>query len=348
LAKTRCVLSETNFYIVAKVLQNNSYSSSSIAMAAPILSSDFDRARTAPGNRLRVAIIGDIHGQWSELDHQILAQLELDLVLFVGDLGNEDVAMAHCIATLDLPKAIILGNHDAWYSASPWGVSNCPYDRAQEDRVQMQIDALGICHVGYGKLDFPALNVSVVGSRPFSWGGREWRNGDFHRQRFGVGSFDESTAKIVAAAHSATCDRLIVIGHNGPTGLGEAPEDICGRDWETLGGDYGDPDLALALSQLRAAGKSVPLVAFGHMHHSLRHTKQRLRQAFCQIDRTLYLNAARCPRIVEQQPQEFWHNFSIVTLQGDQVTSAGLVWADASGQVRQQEAYAIVGSAGTL
>lgn len=310
-------------------------------MAAPtLLSSDFDR--------LRVAIIGDIHGQWSELDHRILSQLDLDLVLFVGDLGNEDVAIARQIAALDLPKAVILGNHDAWYSASPWGVSNCPYDRTQEDRVQLQLDALGICHVGYGKLDFPALNVSVVGSRPFSWGGREWRNGNFHRQRFGVSSFAESTAKIVAAAHSATCDRLMVISHNGPTGLGEAPEDICGKDWETLGGDYGDPDLAEALAQLQAAGKSIPLVAFGHMHHSLRHRKDRLRQAFVQVDRTLYLNAARCPRVVAQQTGDCWHNFSIVTLHGHQVTSAGLLWADASGKIQQQETYQIVGSAATL
>jgi uncharacterized protein (TIGR04168 family) len=299
-------------------------------------------------DRLRIAIIGDIHGQWSSIDHQILAQLDLDLVLFVGDLGNEDVAMARCIAGLNLPKAVILGNHDAWYSASPWGVSRCPYDRAKEDRVQMQLDALGICHVGYGKLDFPELNLTVVGSRPFSWGGPEWRNGEFHRQRFGVSSFTESTAKIVAAGLGATGDRLIIIGHNGPTGLGEDPEDICGKDWETLGGDYGDPDLAAAIAQLQAAGKSIPLVAFGHMHHGLRHTRERLRQAFRQVDRTLYLNAARCPRIVEQANQESWHNFSIVTLQGQRVASAGLVWADASGQIRQQETYPIVGTAATL
>ncbi len=32
------------------------------------------------------------------------------------------------------------------------------------------MDLLGTSEVGYGKLDFPALNLSVVGSRPFSWG----------------------------------------------------------------------------------------------------------------------------------------------------------------------------------
>jgi uncharacterized protein (TIGR04168 family) len=304
-------------------------------------------------DRLRIAIVGDIHGQWNSIDQQILAQLDLDLVLFVGDLGNEDVAMARAIASLDLPKAVVLGNHDAWYSASPWGVSRCPYDRSQEDRVQMQLDALGVCHVGYGKLDFPELNVTVVGSRPFSWGGKEWRNGEFHRQRFGVSSFAESTAKIVTAAQAANCDRLILIGHNGPTGLGEAPEDICGKDWETLGGDYGDPDLAAAIEQIQAAGKWLPLVTFGHMHHGLRHTKERLRQAFRQVDngnggQMLYLNAARCPRIVEQPGGELWHNFSIVTLQGQQVASAGLIWVDASGQIRQQETYPLVGTTATL
>jgi uncharacterized protein (TIGR04168 family) len=301
------------------------------------------KTSNSPAERLRIAIIGDIHGQWSQLDRDLLHQLDLDLVLFVGDFGNEDVVLTQTIAALDLPKAVILGNHDAWYSASPWGVSRCPYDRQQEDRVQQQLDALGICHVGYNKLDFPELNITVVGSRPFSWGGREWRNKDFYQQRFGVSGFAESTQRIVAAARSGSCDRLIVIGHNGPTGLGEEAEDICGKDWETLGGDYGDPDLSAALAELQAEGKSIPLVAFGHMHHRLRHTQERLRKAYQQVGQTLYLNAARCPRIIES-----WHNFSIVTLTADRVSSAGLVWVDAQGIIQKQEPYAIVGATATL
>ncbi len=293
------------------------------------------------GSPIRMAIVGDIHSEWSDLDNDLLYQLDLDLVLFVGDFGNEDVAVADRIATLELPKAAILGNHDAWYTASPWGQSKCPYDRDTEDRVQQQLDILGICHVGYGKLDFPDLNLSVVGSRPFSWGGKEWRNKDFYQERFGVGGFTESVERITTAAAQTSTDRLIFIGHNGPTGLGDEPADICGRDWETVGGDYGDPDLAAALDIVRATGKKIPLVAFGHMHHQLRYTQEQLRTAHKQVEDTLYLNAARCPRLVVSDSGEALRNFSIVTLVDDRVTSAGLIWVNPQGQICVEEPYSL-------
>jgi uncharacterized protein (TIGR04168 family) len=289
--------------------------------------------------QLRIAIVGDIHSEWGNLDNHLLQQLDLDLVLFVGDLGNEDVVVATHIAAIDLPKAIILGNHDAWYTASPWGQSQCPYDRTQEDRVQQQLDVLGIHHVGYGHLDFPKLNLSVVGSRPFSWGGKEWRNKGFYQERFGVGGFTESTARIVESAAQTNTDRLIFISHNGPTGLGDEPSDICGRDWETIGGDYGDPDLAAALQTVLEMGKQIPLVAFGHMHHRLRHDRSQLRTAFKQVKNTLYLNAARCPRLVSSAAGNELRNFSIVTLTETGVTTAGLIWVDPQGKICEEEPY---------
>jgi uncharacterized protein (TIGR04168 family) len=44
----------------------------------------------------------------------------------VGDIGNEAVHLVQQIAALDLPKAVILGNHDAWYSATDWVAKNVP------------------------------------------------------------------------------------------------------------------------------------------------------------------------------------------------------------------------------
>ncbi len=288
-------------------------------------------------SRCQIAIIGDIHNQWNLADNQLLQELAVDLVLFVGDLGNEDVEIAKIVAELKLPKAVILGNHDAWFSATSWGRSQCPYDRTQEDWVQEQIDILGDSYVGYGQRGFPQFNLSVVGSRPFSWGGDQWRNQDFYHSRFGVTSFAESTTKILAAAAGATGEQLIFIGHNGPAGLGDQPADICGKDWEPLGGDFGDPDLADAIAQLQASSKSIPLVAFGHMHHQLRHTAARLRTPALKIGQTLYLNAARCPRIVNYPP--ILRNFSIVTLEAGQVIAAGLIWVDHHGQIQRSEDY---------
>jgi uncharacterized protein (TIGR04168 family) len=275
----------------------------------------------------RIAVIGDVHELWDEQDEAALKHLKVDLVLFVGDIGNESVELVRSIAALDLPKAVVLGNHDAWYNATDWGIKQCPYDRKKEDRVQQQLDLLGVTHVGYGKLDFPELQLSVVGSRPFSWGGSVWRNVDFYRQRYGVRNFEESTARIVDAASQAVYDTMIFLGHCGPTGLGEHPEAPCGRDWKPLGGDFGDPDLAGAIAQVRQTGKAIPLVTFGHMHHQLRHTKDQLRQPIDMQDDTLYLNAASVPRIVNQGGH-YWRNFSLVTLQDGIVTQASLLWLD--------------------
>jgi uncharacterized protein (TIGR04168 family) len=292
-----------------------------------------------PTKPIKIAIVGDVHDQWETADEIALQHLGVDLVLFVGDFGNEAVELVGRIAALNLPKAAIFGNHDAWYTASDWGRSKRPYDPKVEDRVQQQTNLLGVNCVGYGKLDFPQLNLSVVGSRPFSWGGPQWKYSDFYEDRFGIDSFAASTQRIVEMAKNATCEHLIIIGHNGPTGLGEDPEAICGKDWgEPIGGDYGDPDLEAAISILQAQGKSIPLVTFGHMHHKLRHTKESLRQPIVVRPSTVYLNAARCPRILSTIERTV-RNFSLVTIVDGKVSQAGLVWMTEDFQVGLEEVY---------
>jgi uncharacterized protein (TIGR04168 family) len=230
------------------------------------------------------------------------------------------------IAQLDIPKAAVFGNHDAWYTATEWGRSQCPYDRTQENWVKQQLDLMGEAHVGYGKRDFPELGVTVVGSRPFTWGGSEWKYADFYSEWFGVESFEESARRIAGAAAMADCENVIFLGHTGPTGLGEAPEDPCGRDWKPLGGDWGDPDFAEAIDRTRSLGKQIPLVTFGHMHHKLRHKKHELRKSLeVSAEGTVYLNAASVPRIVERECSKL-RNFSIVLLENGGVSEVSLVW----------------------
>ena len=293
---------------------------------------DSDRNRTETQlkyqNQISIAVVGDVHDQWDEQDHLALKHLGIDLVLFVGDFGNESIEVVSKIASLDIPKAVILGNHDSWYTASPWGRKKAPYDRTKEDRVQQQLDLLGDAHVGYGRLDLPQFNLSVVGSRPFSWGGSEWKNSDFYRDRYNITSFAASTLRIVENAQNSPYDNLICIGHNGPLGLGDQPEDTCGRDWNPLGGDHGDPDFAEAIEKILTLGKSIPLVTFGHMHHSLRHRKDRLRTIINTSDTgAIYLNAACVPRIKKQE-DKILHNFSIVTMEANVVSQISLIWID--------------------
>ena len=243
----------------------------------------------APDNQpelLKIAVIGDVHNAWDADDELALRYLGVDLVLLVGDFGNEAV-----------------------------------------DVVQ-QIDLLGECHVGYGKLDFPELGLTVVGSRPFSWGGSEWKNEEFYRTRYAVHNFDESIDRMVAAIRKAACNTLIFVGHCGPAGLGDRADDPCGRDWQPLGGDFGDPDFTAAIDQARQMGKHIPLVAFGHMHHQLRHTRDYQRKAVVVApEGTVYVNAASVPRII-RNPEEIRRNFSLVTLERGTVSQVALVWVD--------------------
>ena len=286
---------------------------------------------------LKIAVVGDIHDQWEEDDGIALQHLGVDLVLFVGDFGNESVEVVRAIGSLDIPKAAVMGNHDAWYTATEWGRRKCPYDRTKEDWVQEQLDLLGEAHVGYGKLDLPEFNLTVVGGRPFSWGGPEWIFAEICEKRYGVGNLDESAIRISQGAKSSAYETVIFLGHNGPSGLGARPEDPCGKDWHPIGADYGDPDLAVAISQTLMAGKKIPLVTFGHMHHTLRHTKKRLRKRiFKSPEGTIYLNAASVPRIKEKGTEK-QRTFAIVSLEAGIVSQVAQVWVGNSLRVVSEE-----------
>lgn len=284
--------------------------------------------------KIKIAIVGDVHDLWGDTDRQALEHLNVDLVLFVGDIGNESIEIVRAIASLELPKAVVLGNHDAWYAVRRKKSSE------EEDGVKKQLDLLGHAHVGFSYLDFAELGLSVVGARPFSWGGQKWKNSDFYGDRYGVRSFAESTALIMESVHKCAYNTVIFLGHNGASGLGDRPWDICGIDWQLEGGDYGDPDLAEAISKTQNLGKNVALVAFGHMHHRVKVHSDRLRTAVVNRSDIVYVNAAAVPRIIAHPNNSgdlnsSLHNFTIVTLEnraqdrlGHKVTEVSLVWVD--------------------
>ncbi|KAK3010889.1 hypothetical protein RJ639_011614 [Escallonia herrerae] len=177
--------------------------------------------------RLHFCYVSNINSWW----------MQPDLVLFTGDLGNENVELVRSIADLRFPKAVILGNHDAWTTTK----------------------------------------FSVM---------------------YGVHNMAGSANKIYGAAVGAPEDHcLVLLAHNGPTGLGSNIFDICGRDWVSGGGDHGDPDLARAISQLKETRKPVPLVVFGHMHKELVHGNGLRKMVVVGDDNTIYLNGANVPRV---------------------------------------------------
>ncbi len=275
-------------------------------------------------SQLKIAIVGDVHDQWLDVDNWALEQLDVDLVLFVGDFGNESIEIVRAIANLKQPKAVILGNHDAWFTIRR--KKNSSQNSSQNDGVTTQLELLGNNHVGFGFCDFDELGISVVGARPFSWGGQKWKNSDFYGERYGVRSFDDSVALILTAVQKCAHETIILLGHNGPSGLGVQPWDICGIDWQQSGGDYGDPDLADVISKTRNF-KQIALVAFGHMHHHVKtHPERRRTSVLKDSNGIVYVNAASVPRIVEN----LGHNFTLVNLELHQVRQVSLVWVDAN------------------
>jgi hypothetical protein len=108
---------------------------------------------------------------------------------------------------------------------------------------------------------------------------------DFMARLYNVHDMGESAQRIMQAvtANVPASNALILMGHNGPAGLGAQRHNICGVDWVREAGDHGDPDLASVMQQLREAGRRVALVVFGHMHHKLRGKQCAVMWVFCEV-----------------------------------------------------------------
>ncbi|CAL1358851.1 unnamed protein product [Linum trigynum] len=248
----------------------------------------------------RIAVVGDVHDQWNlEEDTKALQLLRPDLVLFTGDFGNENVELVQSIADLQFPKAAILGNHDSWTTQQ--------FSTKKKDRIQLQLESLGDEHVGYSRLDFSELKISVVGGRPFSCGGDYLYRKKLLTARYGVQDMEGSARRIYNVALGTPEDNLVILlAHNGPTGLGSNLNDICGKDWSVGGGDHGDPDLAQALSRLKdSSNLHIPLIVFGHMHKQLAYRAGLRKMIVVGHDDTIYLNGAIVPRVkpVNREPR---------------------------------------------
>lgn len=235
-----------------------------------------------------LTIVGDVHRHWRIADAAFLERTAPDLAMFVGDLGDEDFEMVRAVHELRVPKAVILGNHDAWQS-----FSNHRPTKALRD----SLDLLGDDHVAYAVREVPSAGISVIGARPFSWGGQSLRSPDLYDALYGVHTHRQSAAMIVEAARSAQHRDLVILAHNGPLGLSQEPSDIYGKDFGKPGGDWGDRDLALALDRIAGMGLRVQMVVAGHMHHRLVAPRGAERLRFCHAQDTMFLNPAVVPRV---------------------------------------------------
>jgi uncharacterized protein (TIGR04168 family) len=158
----------------------------------------------------------------------------------------------------------------------------------------------GVTNAGYSTHAFQIKGVhfDVIVARPYALGGSELSFAPFLRQRFGVGTLEDSATLLMKRIDQTRSDRLIFLAHNGPHGLGDQPTDIWGCDFAADRGDWGDLDLTQAITYAKSRGKQVLAVVAGHMHRLTKKGQQRLWHV--ERDGTHYVNAARVPRVFTQ------------------------------------------------
>ncbi len=279
--------------------------------------------RRSTSSALRLGVVGDVHLELDGVDVEQLDARGYDALLFVGDLAvyshRAGLSVAREIARLTTPTYVIPGNHDA-ANAFQMAAEVLEADVllpllnvGQVVREQQLATALGgATVVGYSlhRLLAPWGRVDLVAARPHSAGGAHLAFRPHLSATYGIDDLDASAAKLTGLVDESTADEIVFLAHNGPAGLGDRPDDIWGCDFRRDGGDFGDPDLRVAVEYARERGKRVRAVVAGHMHHQLRGGGQRRWRVL--RDGTLYLNAARVPRIFARGERILRHHVELV------------------------------------
>ena len=271
---------------------------------------------------LKIAIVGDCHGLWSDADIQILSVVKPDFVLFVGDISEGRIKIIKEINRLDITSYVILGNHDRGS------------DKNGETLLK-QIKVLQEKFCGW-KLKIFKNKINIVGGRPCSSGG-----GYFLAKEvlgiYGPLTEEQSARKIINCAIEA-CNHLplIILAHAGPTGLGSESNSICGRDWKIPPLDWGDRDLNIALKEIKK-NRKVDLVVFGHMHNTLNRNQGTRKMLKIDNEGTFYLNAAIVPRYKKDAKGNTLINFSWVEFSDNKLIYIAQRWYSLYGQLVKEE-----------
>lgn len=297
---------------------------------------------------VQLGIVGDVHLAFSPRDVGVLDAAGYDAILFVGDLSGYGerggLEVARVIATLRTPTFVIPGNHDAAHVSqlaaevlesdrAVEALERVPALRSQEQRVEALARALA-GHGGRGAIlggfsrhriePDGAAPIDLVIGRPHSFGGPRLAFRPYLSRAFDVTDLAASADRLDALLGACTAERVIVLAHNGPAGLGAKRDDMFGCDFRASEGDFGDPDLREAIDRARARGQAIAAVVAGHMHHHVRGGGKRPMTR--EVDGTLYVNAARVPRVIQRDGRTLRHHVRL-TLQADGTAAAHEVLA---------------------
>lgn len=262
--------------------------------------------------RIEIAVLGDLHGDFDlAKDGPFLGRFPLRLC--TGDLtpnaGRDrfDMALRQARDLAEAGVFTILGNHDG-----PTGFTGRTFPKSY---VQLD-EALGELHAAMRVIELPDLSLSLVGARPLTMGGDDRKFVPPGCEAWGLERWADELTELMMVARG---ERVVVLAHDGPKGLGAARDAMFGCDFRAEEGDWGDSDLAIALDRALDAGRPVVAVVAGHMHHALRGGGTRAWQAVRRG--VLHVNAAIVPRVTERG-----RAFVVVTLDGHEA-SARIEWA---------------------
>ncbi len=258
---------------------------------------------TATSNHaVELAIVGDLHSAWNQEDVDYFNGTSYHSLLCTGDLAGgslrDGVAIARSLSGLKRPALVMLGNNDVpEYAALS---AELTYRRGVADLMggddRVAPGALvRTCGFSAHPLSCGGFDVTLIAGRPFAMGGNELSFPTALHESYGVTSLEESRSRLCALVDGCETEHLLFLAHNGPTGLGDTPDAAWGRDFGAQTGDWGDDDLADAVAYARGRGRKPLAVIAGHMHWS----DARPRRWCVDRDGTLYVNAARVPRVFE-------------------------------------------------
>jgi uncharacterized protein (TIGR04168 family) len=266
-------------------------------------------AKSEPGGA--IAVVGDLHSAWEPEDLGYFNRSDYELILVTGDLGRSRSQDGRRVArslTHLLPQVLVMpGNNDV--EEYPHIRAELTYRRARADLLADTVEPQSasrvpeparLCGYSLHPLHLNGLDITIIAGRPFSMGGPELSFPEALERLYQVRSLAESSERLRALVDAVSTEHVVFMAHNGPTGLGSQAEDIWGRDFDPLAGDWGDPDLREAIEHASSRGRKVLAVVAGHMHWSLHDRPGSMRRWQLQSQGTLYVNAARVPRAFEQ------------------------------------------------
>lgn len=292
----------------------------------------------APAEPVQVAVVGDLHGAWSNEDTRYFNDSHYDLILLTGDLGSgtalNGLSIAKIIARLQKPTLVIAGNNDAPFATQIAAEFKYQAGLAHLMRLSQTNSSsvrAALCGYDYRSYDLRGHKFTVLVGRPYAMGGNEWSFPDLLRQRYAVDSLEQSVHRLCKLVDSAPKGDVLWLAHNGPTGLGNERSAIWGCDFRAEGGDWGDDDLATAIRYSQTTHRVRAVIA-GHMHRGgeraelhdcSRHNPSR--QSQVTVGETLYVNPAVAPRITQTANGTARHHM-VLTLHADGRTEARDVW----------------------